>query len=119
MITTKTQLQQDINAIENTATSVALAVNAAIHALNISHSTLWTLPADRLTAILQHLYNENLLLEVFEKHHNAANKLNEIAVSADSGARAIDTPGQNIKIENGVVTIVEPEYPDSAISPEV
>lgn len=119
MITTKTQLQQDINAIENAASTAMLAVDAAIHALNISYNALWTLPTDRLVGLLQHLYNENLLLEVFEKHHNAANKLNEIAASGNSSARAIDIPGQNIKIENNIVSIVYPEYPSNNNSQEV
>jgi ribonuclease PH len=106
-LTTKQQIDIDIASIEASATTFLNAVNAAIHSLNDSHQVFWSLPDDRLTAVLQKLYDNNQLLSLFANHEYSATSLNEIKSRANSkGCEAIAAAGREFQIVNGVVSLI-------------
>lgn len=114
-LTTKQQVDIDIASIEASATTFLNAVNAAIHSLNNSHRVFWSLPDDRLTAVLQKLYDNDQLIPLFINHEYGAAALNEIKTRANGdGIAAIAGAVREFEIIDGVVSlvtkpIVEPE----------
>ena len=122
---TKQQIDIDIASIEASATTFLNAVNAAIDSLNNSHRVFWSLPDDRLTAVLQKLYDNNQLLSLFANHEYSATALNEIKSRANvEGIAAIAVAGKEFQIVDGVVSlivkevIIEPE-PEIIVEPQV
>ena len=123
-LTTKQQIDIDIANIEASATTFLNAVNAAIDSLNNSHRVFWSLPDDRLTAVLQKLYDNNQLLSLFSNHEYSATALNEIKSRANvEGITAIAVAGKEFQIVDGIVSLItnptiEPEViVDSVIEP--
>ena len=121
---TKQQIDIDITSIEASATTFLNAVNAAIHSLNDSHRVFWSLPDDRLTAVLQKLYDNNQLLSLFTNHEYSATALNEIKTRSNSeGVTAIAVAARKFQIVDGIVSLItnptiEPEViVDSVIEP--
>jgi ribonuclease PH len=112
---TKQQIDIDIANIEASATTFLNAINAAIHSLNNSHQVFWNLPDDRLTAVLQKLYDHDQLLSLFANHEYSAKALNEIKSRANSeGVVAIAVAAREFEIVDGVVSliikpVIEPE----------
>jgi len=103
---TKQQIDIDIANIEASATTFLNAINAAIHSLNNSHQVFWNLPDDRLTAVLQKLYDNNQLMSLFANHEYSATALNEIKIRANSkGCEAIAVAGREFQIVNGVISL--------------
>lgn len=104
----KQQVDIDIANIEASANTFTNAINAAIFSLNNSHQALWSLPEDRLTAVLQKLYDNNELLSLFADHNYSAVSLNEIQVRSKNitANKAIDTAGRDFQIVDGVVSLV-------------
>jgi hypothetical protein len=106
---TKQQIDIDIASIEASATTFLNAVNAAIHSLNNSHQVFWNLPDDRLTAVLQKLYDNNQLMPLFANHEYSAKALNEIKSRANSeGVVAIAVAAKEFEIVDGIVTLKQP-----------
>lgn len=121
---TKQQIDIDIASIEASATTFLNAVNAAIDSLNNSHRVFWSLPDDRLTAVLQKLYDNNQLLSLFANHEYSATSLNEIkSRSNGEGIAAIAVAARKFQIVDGIVSLItnptiEPEViVDSVIEP--
>lgn len=110
-ILTKTQIDLDIQAIEAATNSFANAIDSAIVTLNIAYDALWKLPDDRLTAVLQKLWDSGKLIELFTNHNFSAVNLNEIKDKAHSfGTRAIAVAGREFTIDqNGIVTLIQPQ----------
>lgn len=106
MITNLTQVQKDLQSLESAVNNTTLALAAAGIALNISHKALWSLPEDRLTAVLQELHDRGELQNVFNLHYTAATGINGLlnAVGHD-GNRCIDQVGRTFTITNDVVTL--------------
>jgi hypothetical protein len=127
---TKQQIDIDIANIEAWATTFLNAVDAAIHSLNNSHQVFWNLPDDRLTAVLQKLYDHDQLLSLFANHEYSAKALNEIKSRANSeGVVAIAVAAREFEIVDGIVTlkqhvvvepelIVEPQVVEEIANPE-
>lgn len=78
MITNKSQLQLDIDAIDKSAESAILSFKAAAFALNNSYDELWNLPEQRLLDVLQKMHDDNTLNSVFFQHNSAAAAVNTI-----------------------------------------
>jgi hypothetical protein len=112
---TKQQIDIDIANIEASATTFLNAVNAAIHSLNNSYQVFWSLPDDRLTAVLQKLYDNNQLMPLFANHEYSAKALNEIKNRSNGeGITAIAVAAREFEIVDGVVSliikpVIEPE----------
>ncbi len=122
---TKQQIDIDIASIEASATIFLNAVNAAIDSLNNSHRVFWSLPDDRLTAVLQKLYDNDQLIPLFINHEYGATALNEIKTRANGdGVAAIAGAAREFKIIDGVVSLVikptvEPEVIIEASGDEI
>lgn len=104
---TKQQIDIDIASIEASATTFLNAVNAAIDSLNNSHRVFWSLPDDRLTAVLQKLYDNNQLLSLFTNHEYSATALNEIKTRSNGeGITAIAVAARKFQIVDGIVSLI-------------
>jgi hypothetical protein len=113
-LTNQTTLQTNLLKIENTAKDFLRTVVAATQSLNNSYYSLWKLPDDQLTEVLQHLLNEGKLEDVFTKHYIAATSLNNILDGGEYvGVRAIAIAGREFEIsEEGVLTVVPLPIPE-------
>lgn len=106
----KSQLEQDLEAIQLLAKKTTSFISMAIQSLNSSYDTLWSLPDDRLLAVLQNLFDSGKLEDVFNQHNFAANSLNGILDNTDINfKRAFNTPLKKIQIQNGVVSFASSE----------
>ena len=104
----KTQLDIDIEAIEQGADTFLRSIKSAIFSLNNAYDQVWSLPNDRLQSVLQYLYNNNKLQILLENHYFAATSLNEIMDRGGStGTNAISIKGREFTIDNNIVTIVQ------------
>jgi hypothetical protein len=113
---TKQQIDIDIASIEASAATFLNAVNAAIHSLNNSHQVFWSLPDDRLTAVLQKLYDSDQLMPLFVNHEYGATALNEIKTRTNSeGVTAIAGAAREFQIVDGVVSLITKEAVDSFV----
>ena len=113
---TKQQIDIDITSIEASATTFLNAVNAAIDSLNNSHRVFWSLPDDRLTAVLQKLYDNDQLMVLFTNHEYSATALNEIKIRSNSeGVTAIAVAAREFQIIDGTVSLIA----KPTIEPEV
>lgn len=121
----KQQVDIDIANIEASANTFVNAINAAIFSLNDCHYTLWSLPDDRLTTVLQKLHDNNQLMPLFVNHNYSAVSLNEIKVKSNSeGIKAIDIAGKQFQIVDGIVSLVplpviEQEVIEEIIQPQI
>jgi hypothetical protein len=112
----KTTLQQNIEKIETANNTTLLAVSAAVSALNNSYKSFWNLPDAELLELLQYLFGNGTLQEVFSKHYNAATALNAILDAGDSvGNRAIAKAAKEIAVEDGQVSFVEQTITDGVL----
>lgn len=116
---TKQQIDIDIASIEASATTFLNAVNAAIHSLNDSHQVFWSLPDDRLTAVLQKLYDNNQLLSLFANHEYSAAALNEIKSRANGeGVTAIAVATREFQIIDGILSLIAQQATEPVIAEE-
>jgi hypothetical protein len=79
----KTQLDLDIEQIEQSADTFLRSITSAITTLNDAHKGVWSLPDNRLQAVLQYLSNVKKLQPLLENHHFAATYLNSILQRSD------------------------------------
>jgi len=104
----KTTLQQNIEKIETANNTTLLAVSAAVSALNNSYKSFWNLPDAELLELLQYLFGNGKLQEVFTNHYIAATSLNAILASAGyGGSLAIATAAREFEVTDGVISLVE------------
>lgn len=104
----KTQLDIDIENIEQYADTFLRSITSAIFSLNEAYTQVWSLPDDRLQKVLQYLYDNNKLQLLLENHNFAANSLNEILTRGDKSTPiAFNTIGKEFIIdESGKVTLL-------------
>lgn len=105
MITNKTQLQKDIDTIDQLSYTAILAASAFAQSLNNLFNALWSLPEDRLLSLLQRMYDDGTLLTMFGNHNYAAISINTILNNGNhQGIRAYDTAPKEIQIIDGIVS---------------
>jgi hypothetical protein len=119
MITNKTQLEKDINNIDQMSQTAILAASAFAHSLNNAYIALWSLPEDRLLPILQKMYDDNTFLKIFGDHNYAASAINTILNNGNhQGVRAYDAAPKEIEITDGILSfkvIPVPEIVDENV----
>ena len=105
-ITNKTQLDKDLQLLEDAQTTFGNAINAAIFTLNLCYDALWKLPEDRLLAVLQRLYDDGTLQPLFLNHYSTATGLNAAQDILGGGrSKAIAIAGRELTVsEDGVVS---------------
>lgn len=102
----KSQLQTDIDSINNAAQIVTLLLLSCVNALNKSYNTLWSLPDDRLTEVLQSLYDNGELNNVFSNHQLIASAINQVLNNVQTdGTKAKDTAPRQFDIVNGKIVL--------------
>ena len=64
----KSQLEQDLELIQFSAKKTINFISMTIQSLNSSYDALWSLPDDRLLAVLQHFFDSGKLENIFNQH---------------------------------------------------
>lgn len=106
-INTKTQLQKDLESIQGKIDFSEEAIGLAIDRLNDAHQHFWDLPNDRLSGVLQHLYDNNELDSLFATHSGYAVDLNTLASNyTEITKQALVGKSRDFSITDGVVELV-------------
>jgi hypothetical protein len=106
MIANKTQLQKDIDSIDQASDVATLAASAFAKSLNNLFDALWSLPEDRLINLLQYMYDQGIFETMFGKHNYAATSINNILTNSNSSSeRAKDSALREIIIADGIVSL--------------
>jgi hypothetical protein len=101
----QTQLEQDISAISRAASGTTYYGQLLVTALNNAHSAVWTLPDDRLTAVLNHL-GEQAVTGLVQLQSATASALNQsLDAAGDAGPRAIVQPGREFSWDGDSVVL--------------
>ena len=102
----QTQLEQDISAISRAASGTTYYGQLLVTSLNNAHSSVWSLPDDRLVAVLNHL-GEQAVTGLVALQSATASALNQsLDAAADTGPRAVVQPGRAFSWDGGSVVLV-------------
>lgn len=109
--------------MEQASINAAQAISAAVVALNIAYDAAWSLPDERLQAVMQALCDTTIpgspshqLDMVFGLHQMTALGLNQVLDSAQvQGQRAKSVAGREYTVEEGLVILVPIPLPDSIL----
>ncbi len=102
----QTQLEQDISAISRAAAGTTYYGQLLVAALNNAHASVWSLPDDRLRAVLNHL-GEPAVTGLVQLQSATAIALNQsLDAAGDTGPRAIVQPGREFSWDDGSVVLV-------------
>jgi hypothetical protein len=102
----QTQLEQDISAISRAAAGTTYYGQLLVTSLNNAHSSVWSLPDDRLTAVLNHL-GEQAVTGLVQLQSATASALNQsLDAAGDTGPRAVVQPGREFSWDGGSVVLV-------------
>ena len=102
----QTQLEQDISAISRAASGTTYYGQLLVTSLNNAHSSVWSLPDDRLTAVLNHL-GQQAVTGLVQLQAATASALNQsLDAAGDTGPRAIVGPGREFSWDGGSVVLV-------------
>lgn len=108
----KTQLEIDLQSIDEPLGRVTARTRANAEDLNQSLDTFWNLPEDRLLAVLNY-YGPSTVNNIFTAHARNAQNIN--ALLADRGIGPIARVGATRELtinEQGLFEIVPPHEPD-------
>lgn len=112
MFITKSQLQKNLERLDEYTHRLEKLIPHLAVALNDGHKFLWDLPDDQLTEVLEYLIESERIVEVFTKHELTASHLNAMLDSD----QAIIGRGREFEIaEDGKVTL-EPVVVEEVIS---
>ena len=102
----QTQLEQDLSNITRAANGTTYYAQLLVQSLNAAHSAVWTLPDDRLTAVLNRL-GADQVAALIALHGQTAAALNlSLDAAGDTGARAIVSPSREYTITAaGTITV--------------
>ena len=102
----QTQLEQDLSNITRAANGTTYYGQLLVTALNAAHASVWSLPDDRLTAVLNRL-GADQVAALIALHSQTAAALNaSLDAAGDTGPRAIVSPGREYTIAaDGTITV--------------
>lgn len=111
------QVDRDIAAINQAAAGTTYYGQLLVTALNNAHAAVWSLPDDRLAAVLNRL-GPDQVSALIALHSQTASALNaSLDAAGDKGRRALVTPSREYTVgTDGVIVIVplsEPERTES------
>jgi hypothetical protein len=102
----QTQLESDLSAIARAASGTTWYGQLLIQSLNSAHAAVWSLPDDRLAAVLNHL-GEQAVTGLVALQSATATALNQsLDVAGDTGPRAIVEPGREFSWDGDSVVLV-------------
>ena len=102
----QTQLEQDLSNITRAANGTTYYGQLLVQSLNAAHAAVWSLPDDRLTAVLNHL-GADQVAALIALHSQTAAALNaSLDAAGDTGPRAIVSPSREYTIAaDGAITV--------------
>ena len=102
----QTQLEQDLSNITRAANGTTYYAQLLVQSLNAAHAAVWSLPDDRLTAVLNRL-GADQVAALIALHSQTAAALNaSLDAAGDTGARARVSPGREYTIAaDGTITV--------------
>jgi len=102
----QTQLEQDLSNISRAANGTTYYGQLLVTALNNAHSSVWSLPDDRLVAVLNHLGEQAVTGLVALQSTTAAALNQSLDAAGDTGARASVQPGREFSWDGSSVVLV-------------
>jgi hypothetical protein len=102
----QTQLEQDLSAIARAANGTTYYAQLLVQSLNAAHAAVWTLPDDRLIAVLNHLGSEAVTGLVALQSATATALNQSLDAAGDAGPRAVVEPGREFSWDGGSVVLV-------------
>jgi len=102
----QTQLEQDISAISRAASGTTYYGQLLVQSLNAAHASVWSLPDERLVAVLNKLGQESVTGLVQLQSATAAALNQSLDAAGDTGPRAIVQPGREFSWDGGSVVLV-------------
>jgi hypothetical protein len=101
----QTQLEQDLSAIARAANGTTYYGQLLVQSLNAAHAAVWSLPDDRLIAVLNHLGPE-AVTGLIALQSATANALNQsLDAAGDGGPRAVVQPGREFSWDGNSVVL--------------
>ena len=102
----QTQLEQDLSDIARAANGTTYYGQLLVQSLNAAHSAVWSLPDDRLTAVLNHLGPEAVTGLVALQAATATALNQSFDAAGDAGPRAVVHPGREFSWDGDSVVLV-------------
>ena len=102
----QTQLEQDLSNITRAASGTTYYGQLLVTALNAAHASVWSLPDDRLIAVLNHLGPEAVTGLVALQAATATALNQSLDAAGDSGSRAVVQPGREFRWDGDSVVLV-------------
>jgi hypothetical protein len=102
----QTQLEQDLSAIARAANGTTYYGQLLVQSLNAAHAAVWSLPDDRLIAVLNHLGPEAVTGLVSLQSATATALNQSLDAAGDAGPRAVVQPGREFSWEGSSVALV-------------
>jgi len=105
----QTQLEQDLSNIARAANGTTYYGQLLVQSLNAAHAAVWSLPDDRLIAVLNHLGPEAVTGLVTLQAATATALNQSLDAAGDAGPRAVVQPGREFSWDGSGVVLVTPE----------
>ena len=102
----QTQLEQDLSNIARAANGTTYYGQLLVQSLNAAHAAVWSLPDDRLTAVLNHLGPEAVTGLVALQAATATALNQSLDAAGDAGSRAVVQPGRDFSWDGDSVVLV-------------
>ncbi len=102
----QTQLEQDLSNIARAANGTTYYGQLLVQSLNAAHASVWSLPDDRLTAVLNHLGPEAVTGLVALQSATASALNSSLNAAGDAGPRAVVQPGREFSWDGSSVVLV-------------
>jgi hypothetical protein len=102
----QTQLEQDLSAIARAANGTTYYGQLLVQSLNAAHAAVWSLPDDRLIAVLNHLGPEAVTGLVALQSATATALNQSLDAAGDAGPRAVVQPGRDFSWNGATVVLV-------------
>lgn len=102
----QTQLEKDLSNIARAANGTTYYGQLLVQSLNAAHAAVWSLPDDRLTAVLNHL-GPQTVAGLVQLQAATATALNQsLDAAGDTGSRAIVDPTREFSWDGSNVVLV-------------
>ena len=102
----QTQLESDLANISRAAQGTTWYGQLLVQSLNSAHAAVWSLPDDRLVAVLNHL-GQQAVTGLVALQSATASALNQsLDAAGDTGPRAIVQPGRAFSWDGSSVVLV-------------
>ena len=102
----QTRLEQDLSSIARAANATTYYAQLLVQSLNAAHAGVWSLPDDRLTAVLNHLGPEAVTGLVALQAATATALNQSLDAAGDAGSRAVVQPGREFSWDGGSAVLV-------------